>query len=460
MDNYVILKQIGHGSYGKAFKAVPRESHDVIVIKAIDVKSLSTKQRADAVNEVNVLRQLRHPYIIQHLTNFFDQGKLCIVMDFAAGGDLGTRIKAMKLASSSFTEAQISRWFVQILLGLSFIHSKNVMHRDLKPQNIFLSGEGDRALIGDFGVCRVLQSKHELAQTITGTPYYLSPEVFQHKPYSFKSDMWALACILFELASLSVPFDAADVGGLSLKVCRGSNPIFPARYSVSLKEIFQALMHRDHRSRPSSDDLLTRPFVCQLVESLTERRSSDKESRPCSHTSKDRTSSPYTYRRVSQSPRGLPPVSASSKPITSQEKPVAFARPRSCSPRISDRDKRKASPTRSVQLLSGAHGSVCTLVRKAQALSPRDPNPGVSKRVQSPVIGQRIRSMTPQPRPVIGTFSHHAKLCTRSSAGGLSARVLKDSNPIDPLQVRSEVKSRSPARIYPPSPRRQRLSFL
>lgn len=269
MNDFVVIKEIGTGSYGKAFKARSRTGFETVVIKRIGLTSLSLKQKSEAINEVNVLRQLRHPYIVKHLANFIDSGHLNIVMEFANGGDLGARITAKRAAGQNFSEPQIARWFTQILLGLSFMHGKNIMHRDLKPQNLFLSTESDRILIGDFGVCKVMDSKQDLARTMTGTPYYLSPEVFQLKPYSFKSDIWALGCIFYEMATLKVPFDAQDLRSLSLRVCRGSNPPFPVRYSSELRSTFHAIMQRDHHSRPSADSLLSRPFVKGIVTQLS-----------------------------------------------------------------------------------------------------------------------------------------------------------------------------------------------
>jgi len=280
MNEFIVVKEIGTGAFGRAYKAKPRIGSGTVVIKRIDLSILSIRQKSEAINEVNVLRELRHPYIIKHLANFIECGHLHIVMEFANSGDLGARIKETRAAGRNFSESQISRWLTQILLGLSFIHAKNIIHRDLKPQNLFLSTESDRLLIGDFGVCKVMDSKQDLARTMTGTPYYLSPEVFQSRPYSFKSDIWALGCILFEMASLSVAFDACDLRSLSLRVCRGSNPSFPVRYSSGLRSIFQAIMQRDHHSRPSAEALLARPFIKAISTQMTLEASTTKALHP------------------------------------------------------------------------------------------------------------------------------------------------------------------------------------
>jgi NIMA (never in mitosis gene a)-related kinase len=96
-------------------------------------------------------------------------------------------------------------FFVQICLGVRFLYEKNVLHRDLKPENIFLTA-GNRVKIGDFGISKTLETTHQKASTIIGTPQYLSPEVCEGLEYDYQSDMWSLGCILYELAALKSPF--------------------------------------------------------------------------------------------------------------------------------------------------------------------------------------------------------------------------------------------------------------
>jgi NIMA (never in mitosis gene a)-related kinase len=265
MEQYIVIKEIGRGSFGRAIKAVSRSTNTYVVIKQIETNCMTPRQLQEAMNEVNVLKSLTHPNIVRHFDNFIHHGKICLVMEFAPCGDLDSRIRSVSLSKSFLTEDQIGKWFVQILQGLSLLHARNIMHRDLKPQNIFITDNGERVMIGDFGVCKVLGSKHDLTSTITGTPYYLSPEIFQGKPYSFKSDIWSLGCILYQLVALQVPYDARDVSTLSARVTRGSNPPFPSRYSRDLRDIFHETMQRDFRSRPSSDELLTRPYILRLL---------------------------------------------------------------------------------------------------------------------------------------------------------------------------------------------------
>jgi NIMA (never in mitosis gene a)-related kinase 1/4/5 len=155
-----------------------------------------------AKQEVDLLRKLDHPYIVSYKDSFFDSRKehLCIVQTFCDGGDISTRVRDAH--GKRFSEDQILEWFVQILLALLSIHGKKILHRDLKTQNIFLVKKDESVRLGDFGIARVLNSTVALAHTAIGTPLYMSPEVCRNQPYGFKSDVWALGCVLYELTTL------------------------------------------------------------------------------------------------------------------------------------------------------------------------------------------------------------------------------------------------------------------
>ena len=112
-------------------------------------------------------------------------------------------IKERKEASKPFTEEEVMHWFVQVSLALKYIHENRILHRDLKASNVFLT-KHNCVKLGDFGIAKVLEGTIEAAMTVVGTPYYMSPEVCQSKPYTLKSDIWALGCLLYEMCTLHV----------------------------------------------------------------------------------------------------------------------------------------------------------------------------------------------------------------------------------------------------------------
>lgn len=156
-----------------------------------------------------------------------------------------------------FTETQIIDWFTQICLGLKHVHDRKILHRDLKCQNIFLT-KTNLIKLGDFGIARVLSSTRENAKTMVGTPYYLSPEIVENRPYSFKSDVWSLGVILYELCSLRPPFDAQSVPQLMLKIAKGLyNPI-PSHFSKDVKGLVTAMLNTDPAKRPTVNQILSK----------------------------------------------------------------------------------------------------------------------------------------------------------------------------------------------------------
>lgn len=120
-------------------------------------------------------------------------------------GDLAFHIKKKQQKNEKFTEEEVFQWFIQICMALQYVHSRKVIHRDIKTQNVFLTGSST-IKVGDFGISKVLESTTQVAMTVVGTPYYMAPESCQSEPYTSKSDVWALGVILFELCALKQPF--------------------------------------------------------------------------------------------------------------------------------------------------------------------------------------------------------------------------------------------------------------
>lgn len=125
-----------------------------------------------------------HPNIVAHKHTFIEKGVLIIIMEFCEYGDLAYHIRKKKNKNEKFTESEIMNWFVQLCLSLEYVHSRKILHRDLKTQNIFLTADNNVKL-GDFGISKVLESTADHAMTVQGTPYYMSPEVCQNKPYTY-----------------------------------------------------------------------------------------------------------------------------------------------------------------------------------------------------------------------------------------------------------------------------------
>mmetsp|Transcript_23817 Transcript_23817/g.66960 ORF Transcript_23817/g.66960 Transcript_23817/m.66960 type:complete len:997 (-) Transcript_23817:29-3019(-) len=266
MDQLEPIKVLGEGAFGKVYLMRHRQERTLQCVKVIKIKNIPKKEREACRAEVQLMKRLRHPNIVAYRDSFLARNResLCIVMTYCDGGDLGNQITQAAKRRRPFTEAKVLHWFVQMALGLHYMHANRVLHRDLKTQNIFLLGNG-RLVLGDLGISKVLEGTLDFAQTCIGTPYYMSPEIFKNKPYNHKSDIWALGCVLYECATLNHAFDANSLNGLACKIVRGKYPPVSSRYSKHLSDLVGAMLATQPSQRPTLEAILRRPFVRKHV---------------------------------------------------------------------------------------------------------------------------------------------------------------------------------------------------
>ncbi len=160
-------------------------------------------------------------------------------------------------------------WFLQICMALEYVHGRKILHRDLKSQNIFLTANNTIKL-GDFGISKVLENTCDQALTVQGTPYYMSPEICQSKPYTYTSDVWALGCILYELCTLKHAFSAENLLGLVFKIVQDKQDPISNQYSADLRTLVSLLLNKDEKKRPQVIDILRMNFVQQHMQKFVE----------------------------------------------------------------------------------------------------------------------------------------------------------------------------------------------
>ena len=255
IHGYEIKQQIGTGSYGVVYKV--QKNNKVYVLKQIPINPNSTISQIDSVkNEAKILSSLKSKYVVEYYDSFEENNCLNIIMEYCEGGDLGTYISNYQKMNinTSLNEDFIWKVFIQICFGLYDIHKQNILHRDLKSLNIFLTKEF-QVKIGDLGVARVLQNT-QYASTFIGTPLYLSPEICEEKPYNEKSDVWALGCILYEMASFKHPFNAKNQAALFLKILNGKYEPLSTKIPIDIKKMIERLLEKNYFKRPSMKEIL------------------------------------------------------------------------------------------------------------------------------------------------------------------------------------------------------------
>ncbi|GLC47162.1 hypothetical protein PLESTB_001387600 [Pleodorina starrii] len=262
-DDFIIKEKIGSGSYGVVFKVIRKVDKHVYAMKEIDLQGMSRKEQEECIRETRVLSSLDSDYIIRYYDSFLEKGKLYIITEYAANGNLHDYIKKQK---TRLTEELVWKLYIQILLGLNHMHSKKILHRDIKTLNVFLD-EDVNVKLGDMGVAKILSTNTNFAKTIVGTPYYLSPELCEDKPYNEKSDVWALGVVLYECCTQRHPFDADNQGALILKILRGKFPPVTG-YSPDISDLIKRCLTQNANRRPNTFKLLTLPSIRQKGEEL------------------------------------------------------------------------------------------------------------------------------------------------------------------------------------------------
>nr|XP_028699522.1 serine/threonine-protein kinase Nek11 isoform X2 [Macaca mulatta] len=266
---YVLQQKLGSGSFGTVYLVSDKKAkrgEELKVLKEISVGELNPNETVQANLEAQLLSKLDHPAIVKFHASFVEQDNFCIITEYCEGRDLDYKIQEYKEAGKIFPDNQIIEWFIQLLLGVDYMHERRILHRDLKSKNIFL--KNNLLKIGDFGVSRLLMGSCDLATTLTGTPHYMSPEALKHQGYDTKSDIWSLACILYEMCCMNHAFAGSNFLSIVLKIVEGDTPSLPERYPKELNAIMESMLNKNPSLRPSAIEILKIPYIDEQLQHL------------------------------------------------------------------------------------------------------------------------------------------------------------------------------------------------
>ena len=270
MSDFKIEKVLGKGSFGSVYLVTRKKDKKIYAIKTVILEKLNKKEQENSVNEVRILASINHPNVIGYKEAFWNdkESSLNIVMEYADDGDLQTKIQRMRKEGGMFNEDLIWSYSIQMIEGLKALHDKKIMHRDLKSANIFLVKEKHQCKLGDMNVSKVIKDKFLFTQT--GTPYYASPEVWNDVPYSYKSDLWSIGCVIYELCALHPPFNGKDLDELYVNVCNGKVERINKIYSDDLWKMILMLLQVDVNKRVDCDTFLNSKLIVRKKNEIKE----------------------------------------------------------------------------------------------------------------------------------------------------------------------------------------------
>jgi NIMA (never in mitosis gene a)-related kinase len=265
MRDFEMMKDLGKGAFGTVHLVRRKADGNIYAMKRVKISQLNPKEQENALNEVRILASITHPNIIGYKEAFFEEDTktLDIVMEYADDGDLENKIQKHIKNKTNFSENEIWSYMIQMIQGLKALHDNRIMHRDLKSANVFLLKNGTLKL-GDLNVSKVV--KMGLVYTQTGTPYYASPEVWADKPYDYKSDLWSIGCVIYELCTLRPPFKGTNLEQLYKNVSRGIYDPIPSIYKDDLKKVISLMLQTNPLNRPNCDSLLSNPLILKRMD--------------------------------------------------------------------------------------------------------------------------------------------------------------------------------------------------
>uniref|UniRef100_A0A6Q2YDP6 non-specific serine/threonine protein kinase n=2 Tax=Esox lucius TaxID=8010 RepID=A0A6Q2YDP6_ESOLU len=258
--HYIPIRILGRGAFGEATLYRRTEDNSLVVWKEVDLNCLSDKERKDVTNEISILSILQHNNIIAYFNHFMDKDTLLIELEYCNGGNLYDKINQQK--GELFSEEDVIWYLYQVASAVAHIHKAGILHRDIKTLNIFLT-KTNLIKLGDYGLAKKLDSQFAMAETCVGTPYYMSPELCQGVKYNFKSDIWAMGCVIFEVLTLTRTFDATNPLNLCVKIVQGNwtMEVNSDVYSSALIKLVYECLDQDPEKRPTADEILDRPII-------------------------------------------------------------------------------------------------------------------------------------------------------------------------------------------------------
>ncbi|CAJ2510020.1 Uu.00g059200.m01.CDS01 [Anthostomella pinea] len=269
---------IGQGSFGSVYLALHAVTGELLAVKQVEAPSPGSNGQNDSrkksmiealKREITLLRDLRHANIVQYLGCSSSAEYLNIFLEYVPGGSVQTMLNSY----GALPEPLVRSFVRQILQGLSYLHNRDIIHRDIKGANILVDNKGT-IKISDFGISKKLEATNILngannnkhRPSLQGSVFWMAPEVVKQTSYTRKADIWSLGCLVVEMMTGTHPFPDCSQLQAIFKIGGGkAAPTIPDSASPEAVEFLTQTFEIDHNLRPSADDLMLSPFLTPIT---------------------------------------------------------------------------------------------------------------------------------------------------------------------------------------------------
>jgi NIMA (never in mitosis gene a)-related kinase len=265
-SNYDIIKTLEEDAFRQTLLAKNKADDAKVVIKIVNLDSLDDEYEQKAINEGNILRKVSreadHENIVKFYGSYLFDKEAVLIMEYVDGGDLKEKIEEARINKKKLEEKQIVTWVKEIASALRYCHKdKNIMHRDIKPDNILLTNDGHIKL-ADFGNSKMLSKKTKITKTRIGDLDYISPEIENGEEYTFSTDIWSLGVLTYELCLLQHPMTKYRLKKKKFLSEGGIPKLEDKDYSTELSDLIQKMLSVKPEERPTADEIVQ---VCEKL---------------------------------------------------------------------------------------------------------------------------------------------------------------------------------------------------
>jgi fused-like protein len=260
MDAYHILERVGEGSFGKVYKGRRRFTGQFVALKFVGKHGRTEAEIQQTRSEINLLRSVAHPHVVRLLDFFETSRDLVIVTEFCHG-----QLYEVFVDDKRLPIPLVRSIAQQLCSALHYLHAQNIVHRDIKAQNVLIGSDGVLKLC-DFGFARSFSSASPLLSSALGSPLCMAPEILAGRKYDASADLWALAVMLYELAAGFPPFNAENLPALMKQVLDamaegGRGVSYPDAFPPDFVAFLASILKRDPQQRATWDQILSSPFL-------------------------------------------------------------------------------------------------------------------------------------------------------------------------------------------------------